>query len=98
MKGVVSQKACSDSFQLSGSLKGPSSSDEDTDFSSRIGGYNDGEILFVYENFEGEMGVCRGVVPSDKSNEFEVHCTDLVGFDKNNSTKGTLKFEKILEE
>ena len=94
----ISQDMCSNFFQLSGSLRSASNPNEDAEFSTRIGGFNDGEIVFVYENFEGEMGVCRGIVPTSDSQKFEVHCVDLIGFNKDGSESGTLKFEKIIEK
>lgn len=54
------------------------------DFSLCVVGFNDGEIIFVYENFNGEMGVCCGVEFSNFEKGFFVSCIDFVGCDCNN--------------
>lgn len=94
----LSQENCMVYFSLSGTLRSATiDSMEEIDFSSRIGGINDEEIVFVYENFAGEIGVCRGVAPSVKEDEFKVHCIDLAGYDKNGEERYQMIFRKIDE-
>ncbi len=91
----IHQKACQNSFQVSGEVYS-SIRDRNVDFSSRIGGLNDGEIIFVYENFDSEMGICRGVIPADNSGKFMVSCVDLIGRDRNNEAELELWFSPVL--
>lgn len=83
-EAVIQQDSCMNFFQMSGQILSSEASQRMVDFSSRVAGLNDGEIIFVYENFNGEMGVCRGVEPSKPEKGFFVSCTDLVGRDRNN--------------
>lgn len=89
----IIQEECHPYFNLSSSLNNNTESGTEVDFSSKTGGINDGEIYFVYENFGGEMGVCRGIIPSKSQEGFTVHCTDLIGHNKNNEEKMSLLFE-----
>lgn len=81
--GQISQNDCTNVFQFSGEVSSLSNPNTPIDFSSRIAGLNDGEILFVYENFDGEMGVCRGVVPSTEDQSIMFSCVDLIGRERN---------------
>ncbi len=83
--GKIAQDSCSNGFQFSGEVSSLKSPNNPIDFSSRIAGLNDGEILFVYENFDGEMGVCRGVVPGAEDKSIMFSCVDLIGRDRNDS-------------
>jgi hypothetical protein len=89
----IAQDLCEKDFLLSGKIEGVGSNDG-VDFTARIGGIHDGEILFVYENFIGERGVCRGVTPSPGSKNFSVRGTDLYGADKDGEPRSRLRFEK----
>ncbi|MEL7225090.1 MAG: hypothetical protein AAGL17_09510 [Cyanobacteria bacterium J06576_12] len=91
----IKQESCQNSFQMSGEVYS-SIQDRNVDFSSRIGGLNDGEIFFVYENFDSEMGVCRGVIPADASGGFMVSCIDLIGRDRNDQAELELWFKPVL--
>lgn len=91
--GQITQEECTNTFELSGEVSSLLHPDNPpVDFSSRIAGMNGGEILFVYENFNGEMGVCRGVIPSVANNSFMLSCLDLVGRDRNDSPELNLWF------
>lgn len=89
----IAQDDCEADFVLSGQIPTIGGID-DVDFSARIGGINAGELLFFYQNFAGEQGVCRGVTPAIGSNTFSVHCTDLIGFDKDGEPKSRMVFTR----
>jgi hypothetical protein len=91
----IYQEDCDPFFQLSGAIAGTQESGMEVDFSSKIGGVNDGEIYFVYENFDGEMGVCRGIVPDNDTTILNIQCTDLVGFDRNGQSNLNLKLQWV---
>ncbi|MEL6868040.1 MAG: hypothetical protein AAFP19_26690 [Bacteroidota bacterium] len=93
---TITQEACSSYFQVSGILHDRDTSGiQKAKFSSKIGGIHDGEILFIYENFKGEMGLCRGVLPSDKEvTQFEVTFYDIYGYDKDDATSGDMYFRR----
>jgi hypothetical protein len=93
--GIVNivQDICERDFLLSGQIEGIGSK-EDVDFTARIGVIHDGEILFVYENFIGERGICRGVTPALGGKRFSVRCTDLYGSDKDGEPRSRLVFNK----
>lgn len=83
----IVQDSCMVSFQLSGEVFS-TRQNRAVDFSSRIAGTNDGEVIFVYENFDAEMGVCRGILPTHGHNKgFKVTCIDLIGRDRNDSAE-----------
>lgn len=90
---IVMEK-CSPYFRISGKVFQSMDTTVEVDFSSKIAGINNGEIYFVYENFAGERGVCRGVVADNVEKEFTVHCIDLIGLDKNNQSNMNIKFRK----
>lgn len=89
----IKHDPCTPLFLLGGEVKRNAESG-DTDFSARTGGLKDGEIQFIYENFDGERGVCRGIAPAIGGTSFTVHCVDLIGFDKDGSPKTTLVFSR----
>ncbi|MFK8164446.1 MAG: hypothetical protein AB8H12_18520 [Lewinella sp.] len=89
----ITQDDCEHDFVLSGQIEAIGGND-DVDFSARIGGISKGELLFFYQNFAGEQGVCRGVTPALGKTSFSVHCIDLYGFDKDGEPKSRLKFTK----
>jgi hypothetical protein len=89
----IAQDDCEKDFLLSGQIE-DAGSKAGVDFTARIGGIHDGEILFVYENFIGERGVCRGVVPTLGGKKFSVRCTDLYGSDKDGEPHSRLVFTK----
>jgi hypothetical protein len=89
----ITQDSCENDFTLSGQIEAIGSED-DVDFSARIGGISKGELLFYYQNFAGEQGVCRGVTPALGKTSFSVHCIDLYGFDKDGQPRSRLKFTK----
>ena len=93
----IKQDSCQNSFHLSGEVYS-SIQNRTVDFSSRIGGLNGGEIILVYENFDSEMGVCRGVIPADDSGGFMVSCVDLIGRDKNNEPELQLWFRPAKQQ
>ncbi|MEM9919114.1 MAG: hypothetical protein AAF990_13515 [Bacteroidota bacterium] len=90
----IIQNICEPHFMLSGNLSSADKSRE-VDFSSKIGGFNDGEILFVYENFSGEIGVCRGIIPAGIVETFSVKCVDLIGADRNDSPNSHIVFDRV---
>jgi len=89
----IAQDLCERDFLLSGQIEDVGSK-EGVDFMASIGGIHEGEILFVYENFIGERGVCRGVTPALGSKSFSVRCTDLYGSDKDGEPRSRLIFTK----
>ncbi|MEO1517863.1 MAG: hypothetical protein AAFV95_22775 [Bacteroidota bacterium] len=92
-RAVIHQKACMDFFQISGTMKR-----SNVDFSSKIGGINNGSLYFVYENINGEKGVCEAVVPSPGKNEFTAHCFDEIGFDRDKKARITLILRRDASE
>ncbi len=89
----ITHDACTSLFLLSGEVMADDNA-EDTDFTAQIGGISGGQIQFIYENFEGERGVCRGVTPALDGNKFTVHCIDLIGFDRDSTPNSKLVFER----
>ena len=89
----IYQEDCDPFFQLSGAIANRTG--KEVDFSSKIGGVNDGEIYFVYQNFDGEMGVCRGVMPDNDTTILNIQCTDLIGFDRNEQSNLNLKLQWV---
>ncbi|MFT5998590.1 MAG: hypothetical protein ACI81P_001043 [Neolewinella sp.] len=89
----ITQDACGKYFLLSGEVEGIGS-DNDVDFTVRIGGIHEGEILFFHHNFAGERGVYQGVTPSPGSKKTSVGCTDLYGFDRDGEPRSRMRFER----
>lgn len=87
----IEHDACTTLFLLSGEVAAGDQSGE-TDFTAQTGGISGGQLQFIYENFAGERGVCRGVTPSRGANTFTVHCTDLIGFDRDSTPNTKLVF------
>ncbi|MFT6131230.1 MAG: hypothetical protein ACJATN_002966 [Neolewinella sp.] len=89
----ITQDDCEKDFLLSGQIEDIGGK-EGVDFTARIGGIHEGEILFFYQNFFGERGVCQGVTPALGSKRFSVRCIDLYGFDKDGEPISRLVFTK----
>lgn len=90
----IRHKKCQSYLEISGGVKTLKQPSKEVDFSSKIAGINDGEILFVYENFDGEIGLCRGIAPLENDDQFSVRCTDLSGFNKDGKDQITLTFNR----
>jgi len=89
----ITHDACTTLFLLSGEVQADADA-KDTDFTAQIGGMSGGQLQFIYENFEGERGVCRGVTPAANEDRFTVHCVDLIGFDRDSSPNTRLVFQR----
>ncbi|MEM9835261.1 MAG: hypothetical protein AAF828_02085 [Bacteroidota bacterium] len=93
----IHQDECVSKFRLSGMISAAAQENKEIDFSSKMGDVYNGEILFYYENFDGEKGVCRGVEPARNKDSFTVMCTDLIGFDRNDEPNLQLVFRRDLD-
>lgn len=89
----ITHDACTSLFLLSGEVQAGGNA-KDTDFTAQIGGISGGQLQFIYENFDGERGVCRGVTPAAGGKKFTVHCIDLIGFDRDSTPNSKLVFER----
>lgn len=91
-QATIRQNACNGYFTISGQVDLEA---DDLIFSSRIGGIHDGEILFVYENLNGEIGLCRGVLSGLAPDSFSLHYYDIEGFDQQEDSGGRMHFSRI---
>lgn len=61
-----------------------------TTFSTVVGVIRDRNVYFIYENLDGESGIVRGHVTSDKPSTLRFVYTDLIGYDRNHDPSGLL--------
>lgn len=65
-----------------------------TTFSTVVGVIRDRNVYFIYENLDGERGIVRGQVTSDKPATLRFVYTDLVGYDRNHDPSGTMLLQR----
>jgi len=92
-KARIKQDACYKDFVVSCEFEVVGGNENLFTFNSKIGGYHDDQIYFVYENSVGEKGVCHGELIDKTLSSFYVKCIDLaVGADTSNGSTGLMYF------
>ncbi len=92
-EAVIIHPSCEPYLRVNGVLQ--NEKEGEVDFNSKIAGIEgEGEFYMAYENFNGETGLCKGMILRDNDSVFSIICTDLTGTDKDGKPVTHFRFER----
>lgn len=92
-EAVIIHPSCEPYLRVNGVLQ--NEVEGEVDFNSKIAGIEgEGEFYMVYENFNGEKGLCKGMILRDNDSTFSIICTDLTGTDKDGKPVTRFRFKR----